>query len=165
VNNRLFSCRSEIRKVTLSLRSTKHYAMTYGRSGYIEPCFLDLGVSLRWVVSFKPRPLYLRGKITRYPLDTRSRSGRYGEVKMLCCTGTQIPTSLSSSKTEIIIKKPSSLSVTAWEYMERMAKKLRACFTSSLVEDEQPASRSCCFTLCGSSPEWEVSCVPGSVWV
>jgi hypothetical protein len=40
-------------------------------SGYIDPHFLDLGTSWRWVVSFTPRPLYPRGKNPRYPLDRR----------------------------------------------------------------------------------------------
>jgi hypothetical protein len=34
----------------------------YGGSGCIDPHFLDLGTSWRWVVSFTPRPLYPRGK-------------------------------------------------------------------------------------------------------
>jgi hypothetical protein len=33
-------------------------------SGCIDPHFLDLGTSWRWVVSFTPRPLYPRGKST-----------------------------------------------------------------------------------------------------
>jgi hypothetical protein len=40
-------------------------------SGCIDPGFLDLGTSWRWVVSFTPRPLYPRGKSPRYPLNTR----------------------------------------------------------------------------------------------
>jgi hypothetical protein len=32
------------------------------RSGCIDPHFLDLGTSFRWVVSFTPRPLYPWGK-------------------------------------------------------------------------------------------------------
>jgi hypothetical protein len=44
----------------------------------------DLGSIWRWMVSFPPRPLYLRENRPRYPLDKRlfgaqSRSGRYGE--------------------------------------------------------------------------------------
>jgi hypothetical protein len=55
----------------------------YG-SGCIDPHFLDLGTSWRWVVNFTPRPLYPRGKSPRYPMDRRlggpqSRSGRFGE--------------------------------------------------------------------------------------
>jgi hypothetical protein len=54
------------------------------RSGCIDPHFLDLGTSWRWVVNFTRRPLYPRGKSPRYPLDRRlggpqSRSGRFGE--------------------------------------------------------------------------------------
>jgi hypothetical protein len=53
----------------------------------MDPRFLDLGTSWRWVVSFTPLPLYW------YPLDwrlggPRSRSGRYGEVNILDHTGT-----------------------------------------------------------------------------
>jgi hypothetical protein len=32
------------------------------RNGYIDPYFLDLGTTWRWVVSFTPRSLYPRGK-------------------------------------------------------------------------------------------------------
>jgi hypothetical protein len=51
----------------------------------IDPYFLDLGTSWRWVVSFVPRPLYPQGKSPRYSLDRRlggsqSRSGRHVEV-------------------------------------------------------------------------------------
>jgi hypothetical protein len=54
------------------------------RSGCTDPRFLDLGTSWRWVVSFKLRPLYTRGKRPRYPLDTmlggpQCRSGRHEE--------------------------------------------------------------------------------------
>jgi hypothetical protein len=71
-------------------------------SGCIDPRFLDLGTSWRSVVSFTPRPLYLRGKSSRYPLDTRldgpqSRYGRCGEEKILDHTGTRTPTPWSSS--------------------------------------------------------------------
>jgi hypothetical protein len=40
-------------------------------SGCIDPHFLDLGTSWRWVVNLTPRPLYSRGKSPRYPLDRR----------------------------------------------------------------------------------------------
>jgi hypothetical protein len=45
------------------------------------------------VVNFTPRPLDPRGKSPRYPLDRRlggpqSRSGRFGEEKILDPTGT-----------------------------------------------------------------------------
>jgi hypothetical protein len=50
------------------------------------------------VVSFKPRPLYPRGKSPGYPLDRRlggphNRSERRGEEKILAPTGTRTPTS------------------------------------------------------------------------
>jgi hypothetical protein len=68
----------------------------------IDPRILDLGTRWRWVVGFTPRPLYSRGKNTRYPLDRRlcgpqSRSGRRGEEKILDPTGTRTPTPRSSS--------------------------------------------------------------------
>jgi hypothetical protein len=71
-------------------------------SGCIDPRILDLGTSWRWVVSFTPRPIYLRGKSPRYPLDRRlsgpqNRSGERGEEKILDTTGTRTPTTLSSS--------------------------------------------------------------------
>jgi hypothetical protein len=37
-------------------------------SGCIDPRFLELGISWRWVVSFTPRPLYPRGKNPRVPI-------------------------------------------------------------------------------------------------
>jgi hypothetical protein len=40
-------------------------------SGCIDPYFLDVVTSWRWVVSFTPRPLYSRGKSIRYPIDRR----------------------------------------------------------------------------------------------
>jgi hypothetical protein len=67
-------------------------------SGCIDPGFLDLGTSCRWVVSFTPRP-FTRGKWPWYPLKRRlggsqSRFGRYGEEKILDPTGTRTPTPL-----------------------------------------------------------------------
>jgi hypothetical protein len=67
----------------------------YG-SGCIDPHFLDLGTSWRRVVNFTPRPLYPQEKNLRYPLDRRlggpqSRSGRFGEEKILDPTGTRTP--------------------------------------------------------------------------
>jgi hypothetical protein len=50
--------------------------------------------SKRWVVIFMPRPLYLRGKSPRYPLDSlggpQSRSG-YGGEKFLALAGNRTP--------------------------------------------------------------------------
>jgi len=40
-------------------------------SGDIAPRILNLGTRWRWVVSFTPRPLYLRGKSPWYPLHRR----------------------------------------------------------------------------------------------
>jgi hypothetical protein len=50
----------------------------------IDPHFLDLSTSWRWVASFTPLPLYPQEKSSWYPLDRRlrgpqSRSGRRGE--------------------------------------------------------------------------------------
>jgi hypothetical protein len=71
-------------------------------SGCIDPHFLDLGTSWRWVVSFTPRPLYPRGKSPRYPLYRRfggpqNRSGQHGEEEILTPTATRTPTLRSSS--------------------------------------------------------------------
>jgi hypothetical protein len=57
-------------------------------SAYIDPHFLDLGTSWRWVVSFMLLPLYSRVKSPRYPLDRRlggpqGQSGRRREDKLL----------------------------------------------------------------------------------
>jgi hypothetical protein len=66
----------------------------YGEgSGCIDPHFLDLGTSWRWVVSFTPLPLYPWGK-SPGTLDRRlggpqSRSGRRGEENILDPTGTR----------------------------------------------------------------------------
>jgi hypothetical protein len=60
-------------KVNLSLCLTNYPLRHEGVwvCGCIDPHFLDLGTSWRWVVSFTPRPLYPRGKSLRYPLDWR----------------------------------------------------------------------------------------------
>jgi hypothetical protein len=57
-------------------------------SGCINPHFLDLGTSWRWVVSFMPWLPYPRGNRPRCPLHRRlggpqSRSGSSGEKKNL----------------------------------------------------------------------------------
>jgi hypothetical protein len=49
-------------------------------SGCIDPHFLDLGTSWRWVDSFTSRPLYPRGESPRYALDRRLG----GPLKILC---------------------------------------------------------------------------------
>jgi hypothetical protein len=61
-------------------------------SRYIDPHFLDLGTSWRWMVSFTLRPLYPWEENPRYLLDRRlggpqSRSRRCGEEKILDPTG------------------------------------------------------------------------------
>jgi hypothetical protein len=78
----------------------------YG-SGCIDPHFLELGTSWRWVVNFTPWPLYPRGKSPRYPLSRwlggpQSRSGRFGEEKINDPTGTRTPIPLSSSPPVIL---------------------------------------------------------------
>jgi hypothetical protein len=74
----------------------------YGVSGCIDPHFLELSTSWRWVGSFTPLPPYPRGKSPLYPLDRRfggpqSRSGRRGEEKILDSTGTRTLNPRSSS--------------------------------------------------------------------
>jgi hypothetical protein len=66
-----------------------------------------------WIYSFMLLPLYPQGKSPRYPLDMRlggpqSRSGRYGEVKILDHIGTRTPTPRSSSPQPVVI--PTELS-------------------------------------------------------
>jgi hypothetical protein len=68
----------------------KHHAIkTYWRSGDTVPRMLNLGTMWRWVVNFTLRPLYLRGKSPRYPLQRRlcgsqSRSVHSGGEKNPC---------------------------------------------------------------------------------
>jgi hypothetical protein len=38
-------------------------------NGCIDPYFIDLGTSWRWVVSVTPRPLYLQGEIPPVPIE------------------------------------------------------------------------------------------------
>jgi hypothetical protein len=69
----------------------------YGVVNVLIHIFLDLGISWRWMISFTPLPLYLRGKSSQYTLGRRlggpqSRSGRPGEEKILDPTGTRTPT-------------------------------------------------------------------------
>jgi hypothetical protein len=79
-----YTCISKY-KVKFSLCLANYHTMkTYWGSEGIAPSILNLNTRWRWVVSFTPRPLYLRGKSTRYPLVRRlggsqSRSGRGGE--------------------------------------------------------------------------------------
>jgi hypothetical protein len=66
-----------------------------GEFMYRSIFFLDLGTSWRWVVSFTPRPFYLRGNSLRYTLDRRlggpqSQSGWRGEEKILDHTGIEL---------------------------------------------------------------------------
>jgi hypothetical protein len=63
-------------------------------SGCIDPRFLDLDTSWRWVVGLTTLPLHPRGKSPRYPLDMRlgGPQNRYGprkEEKILDTTGTR----------------------------------------------------------------------------
>jgi hypothetical protein len=48
-----------------------------GWSGCIHPHFLDLSTSLKWVVSFTNRPLYLQGKSPWCPLDRMWKIYKY----------------------------------------------------------------------------------------
>jgi hypothetical protein len=52
--------RKKVKKVKFSLCCQDVWG-----SGCIDPQFLDLGTSWKWGVSFKPRPLYPRGKARR----------------------------------------------------------------------------------------------------
>jgi hypothetical protein len=86
----LSGCKGMV-EVKLSLCLTKEalrHEDVWG-SGYIDPCFLDLGTSWRWVVSFTARSLDLRGNSPRYQLARRlrgpqSRSGRHWRSKNSC---------------------------------------------------------------------------------
>jgi hypothetical protein len=66
-------------------------------SGDIDPLILNLGTRYRWVVSFIPRPLYLKGNFPSYPVFRRlgrsqSRSGNFGEEdKLLALPGIKPP--------------------------------------------------------------------------
>jgi hypothetical protein len=83
-------------KVTakLFLCLTKHHAMkTYRGSGGIATRILNLGCRWRWVVSFTPWPLYLRGKSSSYPLDRRlgEPQSQSGAVAKRRATGVRFP--------------------------------------------------------------------------
>jgi hypothetical protein len=96
-------------------------------SGCIDLHFLDVGTSWRWVVSFTPRSLYLRGKRSHYPLDRRlggpqSWSGRC-EEKILDLTGIRTPTPRSSSPQLVAI--PTTLSrLYIWKVAANVSNKL-----------------------------------------
>jgi hypothetical protein len=65
-----------------------HAIKEYGRSGSIYPRIFDLRTSLRWIVSFRPRPLYPRGKsylhtLNRSLVRPHNGYGRSGENKNL----------------------------------------------------------------------------------
>jgi hypothetical protein len=88
-----------LRKSTVKLSPClpNHQAMkTYLRCGSKASRILNLCTTRRCVVSFTPRPLSLRSRSPRHPLDKRlggpqSRSGRGGEEKKipsLCLPGT-----------------------------------------------------------------------------
>jgi hypothetical protein len=69
---------------------------------------VDLDTNWSWVVSYTPRPLYLRGKWPRYPLDRRldgpqNRPGRCGEEKNLA---------LPKNQTRVL--QPVALRYTEW---------------------------------------------------
>jgi hypothetical protein len=94
-----------IKRVKLSLYLTKYSLLHDGVlwSGYIDPRFLDLDTSWRWVVSFTPWSLYHWVKSPRYPLDRRlyepqNRYERHGEVNILDLEGTRTPAPPSYSQ-------------------------------------------------------------------
>jgi hypothetical protein len=62
----IFSCLLKVKVKSLCLINWALGHEGVWGSGCIDSYFLDLGTSWRWVVRFKPRPLYLR-----YPLDRR----------------------------------------------------------------------------------------------
>jgi hypothetical protein len=70
-------------------------------SGHVDPCFLDLGTSWRWVVVFMLQAFNPRGKFPQNSLDrlgaTYSQSGQQGEGKILVPIGTLFPILRSSS--------------------------------------------------------------------
>jgi hypothetical protein len=71
-------------------------------SGCIDPYFIDLSTSWRWVVSFTSRPLYPQGDRPWYRLDRRlsgpqSWSGQRGEENILDPTWTWTLNPQSSS--------------------------------------------------------------------
>jgi hypothetical protein len=53
------------------LRTTRRYIPELQMGRGIDPCFVDLGIKWRWVVSFTPRPLYPLGKNPRYTSQRR----------------------------------------------------------------------------------------------
>jgi hypothetical protein len=57
-------------------------------NGCIDPHFLDLGSSRRWVINFEPRSLYPRYPMCRRLGGTQDRSGPRGEEKILQLIGT-----------------------------------------------------------------------------
>jgi hypothetical protein len=60
-------------KVVPVLLTEHHAVKAYWESGGIAPHILDLGTWWRWLVSFRPRPLYPQGKRPCYPLDRLSK--------------------------------------------------------------------------------------------
>jgi hypothetical protein len=82
----------------LSLRLINYILRHEGvwESRCIDPRFLHLGTSWRWVFSFTPLPLYPPGKEPQYLLNSRlggrqSRSGRLGAVNIFYLAGTRTP--------------------------------------------------------------------------
>jgi hypothetical protein len=66
-------CLPSLIKVNLPLCLTNYALLHEGLwgSGCIDPHFLHLGTTWRWVIIFMPLPLYPRTKSPRYPLDRR----------------------------------------------------------------------------------------------
>jgi hypothetical protein len=75
-------------KIKLLLWLTKHHAMkTYGGSEVIALCILNLGTRCRWVVCFRPRPLYPRSKgpnIINWILFVFGRSCFKSRLRLSC---------------------------------------------------------------------------------
>jgi len=66
---KLSLCLNKHHVMMMYLLLMKHHAMKYWGSGGIASHILNRGCRWRWVVSFTLRPLYLRGKSPRHPLD------------------------------------------------------------------------------------------------
>jgi hypothetical protein len=76
-------------KLKIFLCLTKHKAIKVDGSGCLNPRFLGISTSLRWVVSLTLRPIYPGEKSLWCPLvGPQNRSGRHGELKIIDPTGT-----------------------------------------------------------------------------
>jgi hypothetical protein len=84
----------------------------------IDPRFLDLVTSWRWVVSFTPWPVYPRVKSPWNPLDRglggpQSRFGQIGEQKIRYPAGARTPAPPRCSQSLYRLRHPDSVLVVA----------------------------------------------------